>query len=125
MAYSEKILNEFMNPANVGVVKGASAVGKVVDNETGEIMKVYLLIGEDGTVTEATFQCFGCAASIAAGSVATKMMLGKEVSEIEKTVTAKAIAGALDAEKNKMRFIESAEKAVKAAIKNYNKKNKV
>jgi len=85
MAYTNEVLNEIFNPENVGVIKGADGVGKVVDSETGEIMKIYILLDND-IVVQATYQTFGCVGAIASASMATKMLIGKNVDEVEKIV---------------------------------------
>ena len=81
MNYNERVLNEFFNPENVGVIKGASGKGKVVSETDREIMKIYIQV-EDEVITNALFQTFGCVAAIACTSVVTKMMIGKHVDDI-------------------------------------------
>jgi len=94
MRYNDKVLNEFYNPQNVGVIKGANGKGKIVNPENREIMKIYLqLKGE--TIEQAEFQTFGCPASIACCSVATRLIIGKTLSEAEK-ITEKDILAELD-----------------------------
>lgn len=123
MVYSEEMLNEFYNAENTGVIKGASSVGKVTDNETGSIMKIYLLT--DGEVVkEATFQTFGSVAAIACCGRATKLLLNKSLDEIEKTVNAKLIIKELSLDARWQKYAVMAEKTVKAALKNHVKKNK-
>ena len=124
MEYTEALLNEFYNPANVGVIKGASAVGKIVDDESGEIVKIYITV-EDNKVIDAKFQTYGCVPSIACSSVATRMIIGLTLDEISANITAGVITkeiGKLPEGKN--RSAEMAELAVKAAVKNYYKKSK-
>ena len=124
MEYTEALLNEFYNPANVGVIKGASAVGKVVDDESGEIVKIYISV-ENGRVIDAKFQTYGCVPSIACSSVATRMIIGLTLDEINANITAGVITkeiGKLPEGKNKS--AEIVEQAVKAAVKNYYKKSK-
>lgn len=124
MAYTDEILNELFNPENVGVIKGADGVGKVVNQESGQIMKIYLLL-EGDVIKEATFQTFGPTVAIACCSVATKMLIGKTLEEAEKTVTAKAIIRALSSvEESKQKYASMAEETVKSAIKNVDKKLK-
>lgn len=81
--YNEEILNEFYNPENVGVIKGASAVGKIVSDVCGEIIKIFVSI-ENDIITDAKFQTFGCAAAIAATSKATKAIIGKSLDQAAK-----------------------------------------
>ncbi len=124
MAYTNEILNELFNPENVGVIKGADGVGKVVNQESGQIMKIYILL--DGqTIKEATYQTFGPTVAIACCSVATKMMIGKTLEEAEKTVTAKAIIKELSSiDESKQKYAQMAEETVKSAIANVDKKLK-
>lgn len=124
MAYTNEILNELFNPENVGVIKGADGVGKVVNQESGQIMKIYILL--DGqTIKEATYQTFGPTVAIACCSVATKMMIGKTLEEAEKTVTAKAIIKDLSSvDESKQKYAQMAEETVKLAIANVDKKLK-
>lgn len=124
MAYTNEILNELFNPENVGVIKGADGVGKVVNQESGQIMKIYIAL--DGQIVkEATYQTFGSTVAIACCSVATKMMIGKTLEEVEKTVTAKAIIKALSSvDESKQKYAQMAEETVKSAIANVDKKLK-
>ncbi len=123
MEYTEELLNEFYNPANVGVIKAASAVGKIVDDENGEIMKIYISV-EKNKIVDAKFQTYGCVPSIACSSMATKMMIGLTLEEAAASITASAIVKELGGKLSdtKTRSAEMAEKAVKAAVKNYSKK---
>lgn len=124
MAYTTEILNELFNPENVGVIKGADGVGKVVNQESGQIMKIYLALDGD-VIKEATFQTFGPTVAIACCSVATKMLVGKTLEDAEKNVTAKAIIKALSSvEESKQKYATMAEETVKNAIKNVDKKLK-
>ena len=79
--YTDKLLEEFYNPSNVGVIKGATSVGKVKDKACGDIVKIYAAI-EGDTVTEASFQVYGNPVTIACASVATKLMTGKNFDEL-------------------------------------------
>lgn len=124
MAYSEEILNEFFNTENVGVIKGADGVGKIVCPECGAIMKIYLLIEKD-TIKEATYQTYGCVAAIASCQVATKMLIGKTIDEAEKTVNEKAILKALGkVDESKKKFAKMAAETVVSALKSLSKKSK-
>lgn len=120
--YSEKVLNEFYNPQNVGVIKGASGVGKVGNPACGDIMKVYIQV-ENGIITDAKFQTFGCAAAIASSSVATRMIIGKTLEEavkIKNQDVIKELGGEMPA--NKIHCSILAEEAIRAAVDNYYKK---
>lgn len=124
MAYTNEILNELFNPENVGVIKGADGVGKVVSQESGQIMKIYISLDGD-TIKEATYQTFGPTVAIACCSLATKMMIGKTLEEAEKNITSKAIIKALNGiEESKQKYAVMAEETVKSAIKNVDKKIK-
>lgn len=81
--YNEEIMNEFYNPENVGVIKGASAVGKVTSPICGEIVKIFVTV-ENNKIVNATFQTYGSAATIAATSKATKMIMNKTLDEARK-----------------------------------------
>ena len=89
--YSQEILNEFYNPDNVGVIKGASAVGKVVSDVCGEIIKIFVSIEKD-RIIDAKFQTYGCAASIAGTSFVTREIIGKTLSEVSKITSADVLA---------------------------------
>lgn len=120
--YSEKVLNEFFNPQNVGVIKGASGVGKVGNPACGDIMKVYIMV-EDDKIVDAKFQTFGCAAAIASSSVATRMIIGKTIEEALKITNQdviKELGGEMPASKIHCSIL--AEEAIRAAVDNYYKK---
>ena len=120
--YSEKVLNEFYNPQNVGVIKGASGVGKVGNPACGDIMKVYILV-EDNKIVDAKFQTFGCAAAIASSSVATRMIIGKTLEEACK-ITNQDVLNELGGEMpaSKIHCSILAEEAIRAAVDNYHMK---
>ena len=80
MEYSEKVMDHFMNPRNVGMIEDASGVGTVGNAKCGDIMKVYLKI-EDGIIKDAKFKTFGCGAAIATSSMATELVKGKTIPE--------------------------------------------
>ncbi|MBQ3158805.1 MAG: iron-sulfur cluster assembly scaffold protein [Clostridia bacterium] len=123
MQYNEKVLNEFFNPQNVGVIKGASGKGKIVSPTDREIMKIYITV-EDEVITNAMFQTFGCVAAIACTSVATRLMIGKSVEEVL-NITAEDILSELgDLPENKMHCVYLAEETVKDAIASYESKKK-
>ena len=94
MQYSEKVMDHFMNPRNVGEIQDASGVGTVGNAKCGDIMKVYLKI-ENGIVLDAKFKTFGCGAAVATSSMATEMIKGKTIEEAMK-ITNKAVMEALD-----------------------------
>ena len=120
--YSEKVMNEFFNPQNVGVIKGASGVGKVGNPACGDIMKVYIMV-EGDKIVDAKFQTFGCAAAIASSSVATRMIIGKTIEEALKITNQdviKELGGEMPAAKIHCSIL--AEEAIRAAVDNYYKK---
>lgn len=121
MVYNEKVLEVFSNPKNVGVIENADGVGTVGNATCGDIMKMYLKI-DNGVITDAKFQTFGCAAAIATSSTATEMIKGKTVEEAEKLTNADVVdsLGGLPAQK--MHCSVLAEGAIRAAIKDYRSK---
>lgn len=120
--YSEKVMDHFMNPRNVGEIENAEAVGQVGNIKCGDIMKMYLKIDND-VITDVKFKTFGCGSAIATSSMATEMIKGKTVKEALQ-LTNKAVAEALDGlPPIKMHCSVLAEQAVKAAIFNYAKEN--
>ncbi|HHW49736.1 MAG TPA: Fe-S cluster assembly scaffold protein NifU [Clostridiaceae bacterium] len=120
--YSEKVMDHFMNPRNVGEIENADGVGQVGNPKCGDIMKMYLKI-ENNVIVDAKFKTFGCGAAVATSSMATEMIKGKTVEEALK-ITNKAVADALDGlPPVKMHCSNLAEEAIKAAIEDYLKKN--
>lgn len=120
--YSEKVMDHFRHPRNVGVIEDADGIGEVGNAKCGDIMKIYLKI-EDGIIADVRFETFGCGSAIASSSMATEMIKGKPVSEALK-LTNKAVAEALDGlPAHKMHCSVLAEEAVRAAIKDYYDKN--
>ena len=121
MLYSEKVLDHFSNPRNVGEIEDADAVGEVGNAKCGDIMKMYLKIDGD-TITDVKFKTFGCGAAIATSSIATEMIKGKKISEALK-LSNKAVIEALDGlPPAKIHCSVLAEQAVKAALSDYSRK---
>ncbi|MBQ6412237.1 MAG: Fe-S cluster assembly scaffold protein NifU [Ruminococcus sp.] len=122
--YSEKVMEHFLNPQNVGVIENADGVGEVGNAKCGDIMKMYLKIDSE-VITDVKFETFGCASAIASSSMATEMIKGKPVAEAM-LLTNKAVAEALDGlPPHKMHCSVLAEEAIQAAIEDYDsKKNK-
>ena len=115
MLYSEKVMDHFEHPRNVGEVMDADAVGQVGNPKCGDIMKMYLKI-EDGVIVDAKFKTFGCGSAIATSSMATELIRGKRVEEAL-SLTNAAVAEALDGlPAYKMHCSVLAEEAIKAAL---------
>lgn len=121
--YSEKVMEHFRNPRNVGVLEDANGIGEVGNAKCGDIMKMYLKI-EDDIVKDVKFETFGCASAIASSSMATELIKGKPVTDAMK-LTNKAVAEALDGlPGHKVHCSVLAEEAIQAAIEDYKKKLK-
>ncbi|MBR5178486.1 MAG: Fe-S cluster assembly scaffold protein NifU [Lachnospiraceae bacterium] len=119
--YSEKVMDHFRNPRNVGVIEDANGIGEVGNAKCGDIMKMYLKI-EDDIIQDVKFETFGCGSAIASSSMATEMIKGQPVSEAMK-LTNKAVAEALDGLPDyKMHCSVLAEEAIKNALDDYNKR---
>jgi len=119
--YSDKVMDHFSNPRNVGEIPDANGIGEVGNAKCGDIMKIYLKI-EDNIIKDVKFKTFGCGAAIATSSIATEMILGKTVDEALQ-LTNKAVVEALDGlPPAKLHCSVLAEEAVKAAIEDYMKK---
>ena len=119
--YSEKVMDHFRNPRNVGVIDDADGVGEVGNAKCGDIMKIYLKI-QDETITDVKFETFGCGSAIASSSMATELIKGKPVADAMQ-LTNKAVAEALDGLPDyKMHCSVLAEEALHAAIKDYQDK---
>ena len=120
--YSEKVMDHFRNPRNVGVIENADGVGEVGNAKCGDIMKIYLKIDND-IITDVKFETFGCGSAIASSSMATELIKGKPVGDALK-LTNKAVAEALDGlPAHKMHCSVLAEEAIKSALKDYYEKN--
>lgn len=124
MLYSEKVMDHFSNPRNVGKMDDADGVGEVGNAKCGDIMKVYIKVN-DGVIEDVKFNTFGCASAIATSSIATEMIKGKKIEEAL-TLTNKAVVEALDGlPPAKIHCSVLAEEAVKAAITDYYTKNNI
>ena len=124
MGYSEKVMDHFINPRNVGEIENPDGVGEVGNAQCGDIMKVYLNV-ENDVIVDVKFKTFGCASAIATSSMATELIKGKPVAEAL-ALTNKAVVEALDGlPPVKMHCSVLAEEAVKAAIKDYYDRHEV
>lgn len=126
MLYSEKVMDHFTNPRNVGTMDNADGIGEVGNAKCGDIMKIFLKIDKvDGveTITDVKFSTFGCGSAIASSSMATEMIKGKPLSSALE-LTNKAVVEALDGlPAHKLHCSVLAEEAVKAAVKDYYDRN--
>lgn len=124
MQYSDKVMDHFLNPRNVGQIEDASGIGEVGNAKCGDIMKIFLDI-EDEIIKDVKFQTFGCGSAIASSSMATEMVKGKSIHEAL-AITNKAVAEALDGlPPVKMHCSVLAEQAIKAALIDYAEKNNI
>jgi len=121
--YSEKVMDHFNNPRNVGEIENASGVGTVGNAKCGDIMRMYLDIDENHVIRDAKFKTFGCGAAVATSSMATELVIGKTVEEALK-VTNKAVMDALDGlPPVKVHCSLLAEEAIHAALWDYAEKH--
>lgn len=122
MLYSEKVMDHFTNPRNVGTMENADGVGEVGNAKCGDIMKIFLKIDND-IITDVKFSTFGCGSAIASSSMATEMIKGKPLSQALE-LTNQAVVEALDGlPAHKLHCSVLAEEAVKEAVKDYYDKN--
>ena len=122
--YSEKVMDHFMHPRNVGVLEMASGVGEVGNAKCGDIMKIYMQIKND-IIEDVKFETFGCGSAIASSSMATEMIRGKSIHEAM-ALTNQAVAEALDGlPAHKMHCSVLAEEAIKKALQDYFDRNSI
>lgn len=122
MLYSEKVMEHFTRPRNVGVIADADGVGEIGNAKCGDIMRIYLKVNND-IIEDVKFETFGCGSAIASSSMATEMIKGKPVGDALK-LTNKAVAEALDGlPAVKMHCSVLAEGAIKLAVKDYYDRN--
>ena len=120
--YSEKVMDHFQNPRNVGKLDDADGIGEVGNAKCGDIMRMYIKVS-DGVITDCKFNTFGCGSAIASSSMATEMIKGKPVDEALE-LSNKAVVEALDGlPAHKLHCSVLAEEAIKAAVEDYYKKN--
>ena len=119
--YSDKVMDHFLQPRNLGVIEDADGIGEVGNAQCGDIMKMYLKIDDD-IITDVKFETFGCASAIASSSMATELIKGQRVEDAMQ-LTNKAVAEALDGlPAYKMHCSVLAEEAIQAALEDYKKK---
>ncbi|MDE6763659.1 MAG: Fe-S cluster assembly scaffold protein NifU [Oscillospiraceae bacterium] len=124
MLYSDKVMEHFANPRNVGEIEDADGIGEVGNAKCGDIMKMYIKVN-DGCISDVKFRTFGCGAAVATSSMATEMIKGKSISDALK-LTNKAVVEALDGlPDSKLHCSVLAEQAMKSAISDYYKRNGV
>ena len=122
--YSERVMDHFEHPRNMGEIEDASGVGTVGNAKCGDIMRVYLKI-DDGIITDASFKTFGCGAAVATSSMATELVKGKTVNEAIK-ITNRTVMEALEGlPPSKIHCSCLAEEAIHAALWDYAEKNKL
>lgn len=119
MAYSEKVMDHFANPRNVGEIEDASGIGEVGNSKCGDIMRMYIKVDDNNVITDVKFKTFGCGAAIATSSMATELIKGKTIDEALK-LTNRAVMEALDGlPPVKVHCSVLAEQAIKAAVSDY------
>ena len=122
--YSKKIMEEFLEPKNYGVIRGASACGKVSSDIGSEIIKIYIRV-EGDKIAEAQFQTFGGVVAIALTSFATELIIGKSLAEAEKVVPSDLVKIAGNIPEEKSYVANLVVSAIRKAVANYNKHSKV
>ena len=121
--YSEKVMDHFQHPRNMGEIENASGVGTVGNAKCGDIMRIFLDIDDNGIIRDVKFKTFGCGAAVATSSMATEMIKGKKIDEALE-LSNRAVVEALDGlPPAKIHCSVLAEEAVKAAVKDYYDKN--
>ena len=117
--YSEKVMDHFENPRNVGKLEDADGIGEVGNAKCGDIMRMYIKVDDEGVITDCKFNTFGCGSAIATSSMATELIKGKTVKEALE-LSNKAVVEALDGlPVHKLHCSVLAEQAVRAAVKDY------
>ena len=120
--YSEKVLDHFQNPRNVGEVQDANGVGMVGNAKCGDIMQMFIRVNEDEIIEDVSFKTFGCGAAVATSSMATEMIKGKSVDEALQLSNAAVVEALEGLPPQKIHCSVLAEEAVKAAVEDYRKR---
>ena len=124
MMYSEKVMDHFENPRNVGEIKDADGVGEVGNAKCGDIMRMYIKVDGD-IISDVKFKTFGCGSAVASSSMATELIMGKTIDEVMQ-LTNRAVVEALDGlPPVKVHCSVLAEQAIKAALLDYSQKSGV
>ena len=117
--YSEKVMEHFRNPHNMGKIEDADGIGEVGNAKCGDIMRMYIKVDDEGVITDCKFNTFGCGSAIATSSMATDLIIGKPIEEAL-NLSNKAVVEALDGlPTHKIHCSVLAEQAVRAAVKDY------
>ena len=117
--YNDKVMYNFKNPRNVGVIENADGESKVGSPECGDIMQIFLKINDDEVIEDAKFQTFGCAAAVASSSMATQMLIGKTIKEALKLTNRQVVEELEGLPPQKIHCSVLAEDAIHAAVKDY------
>ena len=120
--YTEKVLDHFSNPRNMGEVEDANGVGMVGNAKCGDIMRMFIKVNDDGIIEDCGFKTFGCGAAIATSSMATEMIKGKSIDEALKLSNAAVVEALEGLPPQKIHCSVLAEEAVKSAIEDYYKR---
>ena len=120
--YTEKVLDHFSNPRNMGEVEGANGVGMVGNAKCGDIMQMFIKVNDDGIIEDVGFKTFGCGAAIATSSMATELIKGKSVEEALKLSNAAVVEVLEGLPPQKIHCSVLAEEAVRAAVEDYEKR---
>ena len=123
--YTEKVMDYFMNPRNIGEIENASGIGTVGNAKCGDIMQIFLQIDDNQVITDAKFKTFGCGAAVATSSISTEMIIGKTIyqaMEVTNTSVAEALEGLPPL---KVHCSLLAEEAIKSALWDYSQKSGV
>ena len=120
--YTDKVLDHFKNPRNVGELPDANGVGMVGNEKCGDIMQMFIKVNDDGIIEDVSFKTFGCGAAIATSSMATEMIKGKSIDEALKLTNAAVVEALEGLPPQKLHCSVLAEEAVKLAIEDYYKR---
>lgn len=123
MEYTDKVMENFTNPKNVGELEDANGIGQVGSPACGDIMKIFLKIGDDGIIENASFKTYGCGAAIASSSMATEMIIGMKIEEAAKLKNSQVVEALGGLPSEKIHCSVLAAEAIQAAIDDY-KRNK-